>query len=58
MDISQKIFPCVSIFNIQNLDVNEYFLERERERDGQGYSLVYFARVHARNIIHYLLKNK
>jgi hypothetical protein len=41
MDISPKIFLCISTFNIQNLDVNGYFLERERERErereiGQG----------------------
>jgi hypothetical protein len=41
MDFSQKNTLFISIFNIQNLDVSGFFLEREREREiGQGYSLV------------------
>jgi hypothetical protein len=33
MDFSQKNIAFYSIFNIQNLDVSEFFLERERERE-------------------------
>jgi hypothetical protein len=32
MDFSQKNTLFISIFNIQNLDVNEFFLERDWSR--------------------------
>jgi hypothetical protein len=40
MDFSQKNIAFYSIFNIQNLDVSEFFLER----DGQAYTLINRAR--------------